>query len=173
MTRTNHYWQLSMLSGFWWGLLGSAMGFLGIGEPILGGLIAAPAIGLAIGLLCRSFHKLPKRTRVLLSLASLYLAASLFGMAIGFYDLLMMDRPGRIASAVVLQGVFGVLWGLTFTGLVFILWPIAFINHQALMRSARVGGVTRVQAPLQKISVSLEDKMSGRFDFVPARLLSG
>jgi hypothetical protein len=71
--------------------------------------------------------------RALLALVSLYVAAAFFGVAIGLYDVLAGVNSGsghaRIPSAVVIQSVLAVLWGLTFTGYVLILWPLAYLNH--------------------------------------------
>ena len=75
-----------------------------------------------------------KRRVAFASLVGLYVAVSLFGLAVGVYDLATGDIEHRIASAVVIQAVLGVLWGVTFTGYVVILWPLAYLNHILLWR---------------------------------------
>jgi hypothetical protein len=71
-----------------------------------------------------------------LSLLSLYVGATLFGIASGVYDLIAFDHTRRIWSALVIQTVLGTLWGVTFTGYILILWPLAYLNHWLLLRYA-------------------------------------
>jgi hypothetical protein len=118
-----------------WGVIGHVLGTDAFPAAARGGLYASPFIGLIIGLSFKragSFHVIGK---VLFSLLSLYLAASLFGLAVGMYDALR-DIPDRIPSAVVIQAVLAYLWGLTFLGWVVILWPLAFLNHTLLWWAA-------------------------------------
>jgi hypothetical protein len=69
----------------------------------------------------------------LFSLASLYVAAAIFGLGMGVYDL-ATGRGGRRATGVVLQTVSATLWGLTVPGYFIVLWPLAYANHAFLAR---------------------------------------
>lgn len=108
---------------------------------VWGGMLASPFIGILAGLLVERLHGLSPARRVLVSLASLYLAACLFGVAVGVFDLLTGVNAGpgwrRIPSAVVIESVLGVLWGLTFTGYFLLLWPLSYANHVLVWNLAK------------------------------------
>jgi hypothetical protein len=94
--------------------------------------LASPFIGLAIGALSARFHARWRRGRVLFSLLTLYLAASLFGLALSFYDLFVRGvGPGPNLESL-FSGVLATLWGLTFGGYFVFLWPLAHLNHKLL-----------------------------------------
>ena len=52
----------------------------------------------------------------------------------GYDDWLIVDIPNRVPEAVVLQSVFGFLYGLTFSEYVLLFWPLAYINQWLLGR---------------------------------------
>ena len=131
------YALLSCISGAVWGCIAGVLAFDAIPRAVWGGLIASPAIGLLIGLATRPWVRLPAPLRVAAALLSLYAAAALFGLAIGVYDWLAGGIPGRVPHRVVFQAVQAVLWGLTFTGYVLVLWPLAYWNHRLLGRTRR------------------------------------
>ena len=114
------------------------------GDIIWGGMLASPVIGVLVGLVVERLHGLSTPSRVVVSLADLYLAACLFGIAVGVYDLLTGINAGpgwqRIPSAVVIQDVLAVLWGLTFTGYLLFLWPLSYANHVLVWNLARGKG---------------------------------
>lgn len=128
------YVLLSLASGAVWGLIGYALGSSAFGSAIWGAVLASPLIGVVIGWSFRSIHGLSTTARVFASLLSLYMAVTLFGLAIGLADL---ARGGahQIAAEVVLQAVPAALWGVTFTGYFLILWPLAYLNHRLLERA--------------------------------------
>jgi hypothetical protein len=128
---------LSLGSGVVWALIALALGYSQLHQRIWGGVLVAPLIGLALGLAARGFGRRPGWARALHALAALYAAAALFGLAVGVADLVLLDAPGRRPGAVVLQSVYGVLWGITFTGYVALLWPLSYANHALLGRYAR------------------------------------
>ena len=134
MKATWRYWMLSILSGVAWSGVAWIIGASSYGTLLWGGVIAAPAIGLAVGVLTRPWRRLSKPVRVVLALAALYLAAMLFGLAMGIYDWVSEPRAGRIATGVILQAPMGVLWGVTFTGYFVLLWPMAYLNLWLLSR---------------------------------------
>jgi len=104
---------------------------------VLGGMLASPLIGLLIGFIFLPAYKLPKFVQFALSLITLYLAVAMFGVAVGLYDA-SRNIPNRIATAVILQSIIAAVMGVTFTGYMLVLWPLAFLNHR-LLRRAYVG----------------------------------
>jgi len=102
---------------------------------IWGGLFASPLIGLMIGLAARLVHALSTTGRIVACLVNLYVAATMFGLAVGVFDV-FTGSVSRNAIEVVLQSIIGVLWGVTFTGYVIFLWPLAYLNHALLWRRA-------------------------------------
>jgi hypothetical protein len=105
-----------------------------MGRLIWGGLLGAPLIGLMIGWVALRFPLKTKLAAAFLSLANLYVSATLFGVAIGAFDWLI-GHPGRAMLEVIVQPVPAVLWGLTFVYLI-LLWPLAYWNHVLLWRAA-------------------------------------
>ncbi len=128
------YWILSALSGVAWGglvALIAADAFPGI---LGGGLLASPAIGVAVGAATTQWCRLPAALRVVAALVSLYAAGAMFGLAVGLYDWLARDIPNRIPEGVVVQAVMAFLWGLTLPGWFLVLWPLAYGNLRLLAR---------------------------------------
>src|SRR5262245_8393152 len=127
----------ALLAGAIWGVIGLTLAGQALGPPVWGGVVVAPAIGLAIALAFRGFRARPPGMRVALALVSLYVASGLFALAAGIADALR-PIPSRIAYAVVIQTVLGVWWGITFTGLLPLLWPLAYLTHSLLGRTEAV-----------------------------------
>ena len=123
--------RFALISGCVWAVIAFVLGYGSFERLILGGLLASPLIGLAVGGIAARFKPNSTVRRAVLSLLDLYLAAGLFGLGVGVFDA-ATGHPGRIQSAVVVQSIFGVIWGVTFTGYVFILWPLAYLNHALL-----------------------------------------
>jgi hypothetical protein len=128
---------LSLASGVVWGGIALGLGYGWMHQRVWGGVLVAPLIGLAVGIAARGFDRRPGWLRALHALAALYIAAALFGLAVGVADLVLLDAPGRRPFAVVLQSVHAVLWGLTFTGYVLLLGPLSYANHALVARAAR------------------------------------
>lgn len=129
------YYVLSVLSGCVWAGIALLLSFGAYGWLITGGIIAAPFIGLLIGILYRPAYKFSTFVQILGSLFTLYLAAALFGLAVGAGDWLWRDIPNRMLDEVVLQAMLATLFGVTFTGYVVLLWPLAFLNHWLLSKA--------------------------------------
>ena len=130
-----------------WALLAYALVGMSAGEKaIWGGLLVSPFIGLLMGLTVGRIRVRPALARAAVSLVALYLATFLFGLSVGAWDLLtgVNSGPGwrRIPEAVVLQGGIGMMWGLTFTGYLVLLWPLAYVNFWLLWREPKVGVAT-------------------------------
>ena len=132
-----YYW-LSLLSGCAWAAVALLLASSTFGGLIVGGLIAAPFIGLLVSLLYRPAYRLPKVAQAFWALLTLYLAVALFGLAVGAFDAFCRHIPDRIGTGeVVLQAMWATLWGVTITGYVLLLWPLAFFNHRLLANPGR------------------------------------
>ena len=119
---------------------------LAVGRVFLGGAVAAPCIGLLIGMISRKFAALGQPGRVAIALADLYLASWLFLLATGLARLLG-DYSGfahQIAyRALVVDPAIGALLGLTYTGYVLVLWPLSYANHLVVARAWTVSNAMR------------------------------
>jgi len=127
------YTALCAASGIVWAGIAWLIGFTQIPGLLWCGLLAAPVIGIITGVVYLPAYRHSRWVRALYALGTLYLAVALFGIAVGVADALR-DIPGRSFGGLLLQGVLGTLWGVTFTGYVIILWPLAFANHGFLER---------------------------------------
>ncbi len=129
---------LSIVSGCAWGTLAYVLGRGAMGGIIWGGVIASPVIGLLVGLIAGRIRPRSALGRVFLSLAGLYGAAILFGLAVGLFDLATGVNSGdswyRNPGAVLIQSALGTLWGMTLTGYVIAFWPLAYLNHWLIWR---------------------------------------
>ena len=119
----------SIAMGWIWGGIGMLLGYSAIGLCVLGGFVASPFIGFAVGRGSASMYERSLWAMLPWSVITLYLAAACFGAAVGLCDLLAMI-PNRIWMAVVLQSVNGTLFGTTL--FLPIVWPLAWISHFAL-----------------------------------------
>lgn len=132
------YYLLCALSGCLWSGIAWLIGHE-MGRFLWGGVLASPVIGVMVGAIYLPAYKRSTWARVWLALFSLFLAATLFGLAIALYDMMFGDHSrGRMEG--VLQTVAAVLWGITFTGYFVILWPLAYWNHKVVGNLAARGG---------------------------------
>ncbi len=123
----------SFAAGAAWGGLGYLLGADAVGPAIWPGVVASPLIGLVVGLgIHPRFAGSTGGARWLWALASLYLGAVLFGLVIGVADELAMAGSGRMPGAAIAETVVGVLWGVTITGFVLVLGPLAYLTHWLL-----------------------------------------
>lgn len=106
--------------------------FEGMEPHLVGGVIVSPVIGLGIGMATRRWYRLNILLQIVTALFSLYIAAVLFGLAVGVHDWLFSDMTNRIWHAVILQTVLMFLWGLSLTGYLLALGPLAYLNHWLL-----------------------------------------
>ena len=122
----------SFLAGAFWGLVAWSLGAKVYGPGLLGGIIAAPFIGVGVGLLLQApFENTVGWRRWLVALASLYLGATLFALAVGMTDALT-GSASRNAVAVIWEAVLGTWWGVTLTGFLIALWPLTYLTHIVL-----------------------------------------
>lgn len=126
------YYLFSVLSGCVWAGIALLLSFGVYGWLITAGIIAAPFIGLLIGAVYRPVYKFPKLVQIFASLFTLYLAVALFGLAMGAADAFWRDIPNRMPGEVIMQSGLSTVLGITFTGYVILLWPLAFLNHWLL-----------------------------------------
>jgi hypothetical protein len=131
---------LSALSGCGWGLVAYFIGHAAFGNRIWGGIVAAPLIGVLIGHLSRSIEARSRLVQIVAALFDLYLAAMCFAVATAVFGFVWEPRHVPF-SAVLMQHLVGVLWGLTFTGYFLVLWPLSFFNHRLVWRADAAGGL--------------------------------
>jgi hypothetical protein len=135
---------LSALSGFGWGVIAVLIGRAAFGHRIWVGFVASPVIGILIGRLSRPLDTASPRAKVIASLFHLYIAAICFGLALAGTDL--VSRPPQVKFlAMLVQNVLAVLWGLTFTGYVFVLWPLSYLNHKFIWNADESPGPPEVK----------------------------
>jgi hypothetical protein len=119
----------ALLAGAGWGLLAWGLGRQAYGQAIWGGVVTAPCIGLAVGVLLHPrFERSSGWRRWLVALGSLYLGATLFALAVGITDALTGGAT-RGTPEVILQAVIGTWWGVTIAGFWIALWPLAWLTH--------------------------------------------
>ena len=96
---------------------------------VWGGVIASPFIGVAVTALVHP-RLLAARgwIRGLWALVSVYLGAISFSVACGVAAAIR-SSPGRGLIETLLEPVVGVLWGVTLTGYLLFLWPLASLTH--------------------------------------------
>ena len=122
----------SLLAGSVWGVLAYFLGEKALGPAVWGGVFAGPLIGAAVGRLVHPFFAASRGIRrALWALVSLYVGSVLFGIVVGAAELASRGG-GRAPLEVVLEAVLGVLWGVTATGFVVALWPLAYLTHVAI-----------------------------------------
>ena len=136
---------VSVASGVVWALFAYELVGAAAGEKaIWGGVLASPFIGVILGLSVGRLRLRSKIHQAVVSLLGLYAAAFLFGIAVGICDLATGANSGpgwhRIPGAVILQSAIGMVWGLTFTGYVVLLWPLAYVNFWLLWHERSPGG---------------------------------
>ena len=136
----SRYYSLCAVSGFAWG--GIAY-YLGHPWPpcIWGGILASPLIGLVVGLAYLPAYRFRVGFRILLALVALYIAVALFGIALGICDQATRYIPNQIRGAGVIESLLATLWGVTFTGYVLFLWPLAYWNYWVLGRASAPRGM--------------------------------
>jgi hypothetical protein len=105
----------------------------GLGDAILGGVLASPFIGWGVAVLTQArFHDAGGIGRSCWSLASLYAGGVAFGICCGCARLLALGS--RSPLEVMLEPVLAVLWGMTVTGFFLFLGPLTYLTHWLLDR---------------------------------------
>jgi hypothetical protein len=139
--------RINALSGVAWSAIAWGIGHEALGTPIWGGVLASPFIGVLIGRMSRRHHEASWIVHILVSFFHLYFAAMVFAVATSILGVAWRPVPVSLGEWV-LQVIFVVLWGLTFTGYVIVLWPLSFLNHWIVWRtiagSAASGTISRL-----------------------------
>jgi hypothetical protein len=110
-----------------------------LGWALRGGIVAAPFIGIAVGLCWPLFRGARFGGRIVISLVTLYLAAFLFMLAVELTAFAAGAMPQASLPRMVVDSWNVAVIGLTWTGFVVILGPVAFLNHWWISRA----GVSR------------------------------
>jgi hypothetical protein len=137
MQKTNKPMVYSLISGCIWSVIGFAIArsvspthstLSEVVRTFWGGIVAAPVIGMLVGLLSRNFSGLGRSARIAVALANLYLAVWLFLLAANVVRLL--EGGGEWSfRALTSDSIVGAFLGLTYTGFVLLLWPLSYVNH--------------------------------------------
>lgn len=89
--------------------------------------MVSPGIGLLIGrLLQPRFEASVGWRRAAVSLGSVYLGGTLFAVGIALGTVL---ETGRRVGTVLGESLLGTWWGMTVTGFLLVLWPLAHLTH--------------------------------------------
>ena len=105
-----------------------------IGWAYRGGVLAAPFIGIAVGFSSGVFHRSRLPGRAAVSIITLYGAAFLFVLAAQFLAFIAGEIRQASAASVVLNSWNAAIIGLTWTGFVVVLAPLAYVNHLVVSR---------------------------------------
>ena len=138
MATRSRYWWLCALSGIVWGLIGVVLGRPAFKDVAWGGLIASPLIGLIAGAVAWPWIRARLKWLALGALVNLYLTAALFGLAFTLYPWCVgqsaQGEPFESALRRARESAIAVPIGITMTGYVLFLWPLAVANHRWLAR---------------------------------------
>ena len=122
------------MSGLAWALIAWLIGYRAFGHQIWGSIIIAPFIGILIAGPSSPLHDKPGWVQITGSLISLYVAASCFAVGMALLSPVLAPRGVRM-SALLIQSVLAVLWGLTFGGYALVLRPVSYVNHRLVWQS--------------------------------------
>lgn len=128
---TRHYYLLCATSGLLWAVIAYLIADGWGGAAFWGGFASAPLIGVVAGKIYRPVYRFPFSRRVAMSLLSLYISSTLFGLAWGITDVIQ-GLPGGVERnliEVVYEAIAATFYGVTATGFVAFLWPLAHLNH--------------------------------------------
>jgi hypothetical protein len=130
MYSRTHLTILGFCAGIVWGGLAYLLAHRGFGPAIWPAVVACPVIG---ALVAHFTHPVFSRARgfrrALWSLTTLVLASILFALPMSVGEVARRGAAGVHLFENALAPVLAVLWGLTVTGLVLPLWPLAHLTH--------------------------------------------
>jgi hypothetical protein len=113
-----------------WGVLALLLGGRAFGDAIWIGILGAPLVALVVGALLQPrFEGAGRGARRLIALVSLYGGGTLFAVMIGLGGMLGLASGNRRFPAAIVEPVLGTWWGMTLTGFVLVLWPLAYATH--------------------------------------------
>ena len=117
----------SLVAGLLWGLVAWTLARRAFPTGVWAGVVFAPFIGLLVGIMVQpSFQARNGFGRSIAALIGLYLGATLFSMAIALASgPQFRSRPIETLTETVLA----TWWGITITGFILFLWPLAYFTH--------------------------------------------
>ncbi len=122
-----------LIAGGLWGGLAYLLGVRAFGRPIWGGVLVSPLIGAIIGRLLQGpFESHSRFRRGLVALASVYLGGTLFGLALAVTSWRALTAGTTHPLQAVGAEVLAVWWGISVTGFLLFLWPLAYGTHWVL-----------------------------------------
>jgi len=125
---------LLLIIGVLWGALAWGLGARGLGPAVWAGVLLSLLIGLAVGALMQpAFERFEGFRRWLVALGTLYLGSTLFGLVVGIAESPRLGVGWSRFPEGILEGVGSVWWGLTLTGFLLVLWPLAYATHAFLV----------------------------------------
>lgn len=145
------------LSGCVWGGIAYGLAARFFEWTIWAGVAASPLIGMVAGVASRRFDRLSWLAQALVALITLYGAAALFGFSTGVADSFTRPRSA-VAGAPVIENILATWWGLTFTGYVVVLWPLAYLNHRLIAQAWNAAGSA---AGRNSLDVRYDDAVGG------------
>lgn len=118
------------VAGLAWGVFAWLLGRRAFGPELWGATLISPLIGLLVGgLLQDGFERQQGWRRGAVALASVYLGATLFGIGLGIAAFLQSPGGGATMFSRVAEHTLAVWWGITLTGFLLFLWPMAYATH--------------------------------------------
>jgi len=125
-----HLTILGLCAGAGWGALAYLLGAAAFGPAVWPGVLTSPLIGALVARLTHpGFSRAAGLGRAFWPLASLYGGGILFSMPVAIGELVRRVGSGASPVAIATEPLLAVLWGITFTGLILILWPLAYLTH--------------------------------------------
>jgi hypothetical protein len=109
-----------------------------IGWRLHGGIVVAPFIGIAVGCCSGIFRHAGFGGRVAVAVVTLYVAAFLFMLGAGLTAFAAGDMQQPTLATVLFDSWNAAIAGLTWTGFVLVLGPLAYLNHLLISGSSAV-----------------------------------
>jgi len=106
-----------------------------------GGVVAAPFIGIAVGLCWRAFRDSGLGWRIVISVVTLYIAAFLFMLTARLTTFAAGEMRQQPLSIVFFDSWNVAIAGLTWTGFILVVGPLAFLNHLWISRVSDAASV--------------------------------
>ena len=123
----------SLLSGLAWGIAGSLLTKDAFGVYSWYAAPSGAFIGITVYLLGSRSYRRSSWNLIPVAIISTFIAAALFGIALGIVDL-ARGIPGRIGWAVVVQAMNACMMSLVIFPIYWLLFPVAFANHALIRR---------------------------------------
>lgn len=123
---TRSYAMRCVIAGCAWGVLAYWLGHRALRDLVFAGVVVSPLIGLLVGRVAVGLRNASTRGRFLGAGAGLYGASVVFGLVVGVAAV-WTRKPSHVVE-VLFEPVLTVLWGITVTAYVVVLWPLAYFT---------------------------------------------